>query len=154
MSRRILGWLTIAILTVAWCGDASCDALLEDNLALPPSSDVCREDLASLRRTISERGKLIGAARARPASPDEACGLLNKLANSEMRLINYVRANAEKCGIPPDFISRLRSGRRTTESMVQNACQAAREAASRGPVGPVGDFDHLLYRRGDFDLPK
>jgi hypothetical protein len=121
---------------------------------LPPGHDVCREDLVSLRRAMVEHGRLMEVARARGALPDEACGLIGNYAQSEMKLIRYVRANAARCEIPSEVTGQLRSSHRTTQFMLQKVCLAAREAASREPVGPVGDFDHLIFRRGDFDLPK
>jgi hypothetical protein len=146
MLQRIWCWPIIALLGVGFCGNSSSAGPLDDGLAAPVEGDACAKQAVPLRNDVEERGKLIKAASARRAPPDEACKLIAGYALSEIRLIRYFDANAAKCGIPPEVADRLKVGHKNTEAMRQTVCAAAQQAQRRGPAGPVGDFDDTVPR--------
>ena len=63
-----------------------------------------------LRTEAEKRGKLIKAASDRKASPDEACKLIGSFGQAEVKMIKYVEANADKCGIPAQIAEQLKNG--------------------------------------------
>ena len=88
-----------------------------------------------LREEAEKRGKLIKAAGERHAPPDEACKLIGSFAQSELKMIKYVEANASKCGIPPQVSDQLRAGHKNTEKMQKQVCTVAAQRPT-GPAGP------------------
>jgi hypothetical protein len=108
--------------------------------AAPPSQagggDACMGEFKPLREEAEKRGKLIKAAGERHAPPDEACKLIGSFAQSELKMIKYVEANASKCGIPPQVSDQLRAGHKNTEKMQKQVCTVAQQAQQRAPSGP------------------
>jgi len=112
----------------------------------------CTNGFAPLREEAEKRGKLIKAASERHASPVEACKLIGSFGQAEIKMIEYVEANAERCGVPPRIAEQLRTGHKNTEAMQKKVCMIAQQGPSTGlypnevlgrrraPAGPVGDF--------------
>lgn len=119
------------------------------------SSDACK-DFIPLREEADRRGKLIKAASERHVPPEEACRLVQDFYRSEIKMIEYVEANSNKCEIPRQVAEMLSAGHKNTEAIQTRVCSAALEAREncpslpdvlgppkREPPGPVGDFDKL-----------
>jgi hypothetical protein len=140
--RRLIGPLTVAALTLH-AGQAFAQGA---SPAPPPGQDVaseyCMNGFAPLRLEAEARGKLIKAASARHAPPDEACKLIGSFRQSEIKMIKYIEANSATCGISPELADQLGAGHKNTEAMQKTVCAVARRA-QRGPAGPVGDFDDV-----------
>lgn len=107
-------------------------------------SDACTNGFAPLREEAEKRGKLIKVASERHASPVEACKLIESFGQAEIKMIKYIEANAERCGIPPQIANQLRNGHRNTEKMQKQVCTMAQRRPSAGSdrdevLGP-GDF--------------
>jgi len=105
----------------------------------PPSggaSEACMKGFVPLREEAEKRGKLIKAASDRHAAPDEACKLIANFGQSEVKMINYIKENAAKCGIPPQIGEQLQAGHKNTEAMRTKVCAVAQQAQTRGPAGP------------------
>jgi len=80
-----------------------------------------------LREEAEKRGKLIKAASDRKAPPDEACKLIGNFAAAEVKMIKYVEANAQKCGIPQQIGDQLKAGHKNTEALQQKVCNVAQQ---------------------------
>ena len=78
------------------------------------------------------------------ASPDEACKLIGSFGQAEIKMIKYVEANAERCGIPPQIAEQLKNGHKNTEKMQKQVCTMAQRRPSAG-----SDLDEVLGP-GDF----
>jgi hypothetical protein len=100
----------------------------------PP--DQCMKGFLPLREDAEKRGKLIKAASDRHAPPDEACKLIGSFGQAEIKMIEYVKANSERCGIPPQISEQLKAGHKNTEGMQKRVCDMAQQAQQRGPAGP------------------
>jgi hypothetical protein len=98
-------------------------------------NEACMKGFVPLREEAEKRGKIIKAASERHAQPDEACKLIGDYSKAESKMIEYVKLNATKCGIPPQIGEQLKKGHTGTEAMMKNVCAAA-QAGSRGPAGP------------------
>jgi hypothetical protein len=74
-----------------------------------------------------QRGAMIKTASDRHAPPDEACKLIGNFAQSEIKMIKYVEAHAQQCGILADVREQMKTGHRNTESMLKKVCDAAKQ---------------------------
>ena len=93
--------------------------------------DGCMKAFVPLREEAEKRGKLIKAASDRKAPPDEACKLISNFSQAEVKMIKYVEANAQKCGIPAQIGDQLRNGHKNTEALQQKVCGVAQQMAQQ-----------------------
>jgi hypothetical protein len=98
-------------------------------------NDACMKAFVPLREDAEKRGKLIKAASERHAQPDEACKLLENYSKAELKMIEYVKLNSTKCGIPPQISEQMKKGHVGTEEMIKKVCGMA-QAQKAGPAGP------------------
>src|SRR5262249_15621387 len=107
--------------------------------AAPPTQagpgEDCMKAFLPLRAEAEKRGKLIQAASDRHAPPDEACKLLANFSQAEVKMIDYIKAHAAKCGIPAQVGEQMKAGHKNTEAMRAKVCQVAQQAQTRGPAG-------------------
>jgi hypothetical protein len=102
----------------------------------PPGGADCMKEYMPLREAAEKRGKLIQAASARHAPPDEACKLIGQYSQAEAKMIKFIDTHSRKCGIPENIGKQMRANHKATESMQQKVCDVARQAKLRGPPGP------------------
>lgn len=102
----------------------------------PPGGDECMKEFLPLREATEKRGKLIQAASARHAPPDEACKLIAQYSLAESKMVKFIDTHSKKCGIPDNVGKQMRTSHKGTESMLQKVCDAAKQARLRGPAGP------------------
>jgi hypothetical protein len=98
-------------------------------------NEACMKNFVPLREEAEKRGKLIKAASERHAQPDEACKLIESFSKAELKMMEYVKLNSTKCGIPPQISEQMKKGHAGTEAMMKKVCTAA-QAQQRGPAGP------------------
>ena len=98
-------------------------------------SEACMKGFVPLREEAEKRGKLIKTASERHATPDEACKLIENYSHAELKMMEYVKLNQAKCGIPPQISEQMKKGHVGTESMMKKVCGMA-QAQARGPAGP------------------
>jgi hypothetical protein len=105
----------------------------------PPTagpSDACMKNFMPLREEAEKRGKMIKAASDRKAPPDEACKVIGNFSQAELKMIEYVKVNGAKCGIPAQIGDQLKAGHKNTEAMLTKVCGVAEQMKQRGPAGP------------------
>lgn len=104
----------------------------------PPGAEDCMKEFMPLRKEAERRGKLIKAASDRHAPAAEACKLIGSFSQAEVKMIKYVHANQQKCGIPAQVSDQLKDGHKNTEKMLKQVCNVAHQQATqpRGPAGP------------------
>lgn len=104
----------------------------------PPGAEDCMKEFMPLRKEAERRGKLIKAASDRRAPAAEACKLIGNFSQAEVKMIKYVHANQQKCGIPAQVTDQLKDGHKNTEKMMKQVCNVAHQQATqpRGPAGP------------------
>jgi hypothetical protein len=98
-------------------------------------SEACMKNFIPLRDEAEKRGKLIKAASERHAQPEEACKLIESFSKAELKMMEYIKLNSAKCGIPPQILEQQKKGHAGTEAMLKKVCTAAQTQA-RGPAGP------------------
>lgn len=100
-----------------------------------PGAD-CMKQFMPLREEAEKRGKMIKAASDRHASPVEACKLIGSFGQAENKMIDYVKKNGAKCGIPPQIGEQLQAGHKNTEAMQKKVCDVAQQMQTARPAGP------------------
>ncbi|HEV7635909.1 MAG TPA: hypothetical protein VGO54_10800 [Bradyrhizobium sp.] len=98
-------------------------------------SEACMKGFVPLREEAEKRGKLIKAASDRHAQPDEACKLIESYSKAEVKMMEYVKLNSTKCGIPPQISEQMKKSHIGTETMIKKVCGMA-QAQTRGSAGP------------------
>jgi hypothetical protein len=98
-------------------------------------SEACMKGFLPLREEAEKRGKLIKTASERHATPDEACKLIENYSHAELKMMEYVKLNQAKCGIPPQISEQMKKGHVGTEAMMKKVCGMA-QAQKAGPAGP------------------
>jgi hypothetical protein len=101
------------------------------------AADACMKQFMPLRQEAERRGKLIKAASDRKAPPAEACKLIERFGQAELKMIKYVETHAAKCGIPPQIADQLKEGHKHTEVLQKKVCAVAQQVQARGPAGPT-----------------
>jgi hypothetical protein len=99
--------------------------------AAAPGGEDCMAGFMPLRQEAEKRGAMIKAASERHAPPDEACKLIGNFAQSEIKMIKYVEAQAQKCGVPAQVAEQMKTGHKNTENMLKKVCDAAKEPGVR-----------------------
>jgi hypothetical protein len=114
----------------------------------PPGSEECQKGFMPLRADAEAKAKLIQAAGKRKAPPQEACKLIGNFAQAEVKMIKFVEANAQKCGIPAQVGDQMKKGHANTSQLQQRVCAAAAQAQA-APAGPS-----LSEALGSASLPE
>ena len=68
-------------------------------------------------------------------------------------MINYVEANAAKCGIPPQIGEQLKTGHKNTEAMQEKVCAVAQQRQTADRLAPASAKCWVLRRRSPRRTP-
>ncbi|MDB5500249.1 MAG: hypothetical protein JWR89_151 [Tardiphaga sp.] len=98
----------------------------------PPGGEDCMKGFLPLRQEAEKRGIAIKNASERHAPPEEACKLITAFSQSEVKMIKYIEANAQKCGIPSSVGDQMKNGHKNTEGMRGKVCNVASQQQQRG----------------------
>lgn len=104
-----------------------------------PAAAKCQQEFMPLRSDVEKRMKSIQALGKRKAPPSEACKALRGLSTAETKMIKYVEANGQKCGIPEQAHKQLNENHGHTTKLTTQVCNVAAQQAQaqqRGPAGP------------------
>jgi hypothetical protein len=101
-------------------------------------NDACMNGFLPLREETEKRGLAIKKASERRAPPQEACKLISAYSQSEVKMIKYIEANKDKCGIPATVATQMKDGHKNTEQMRKQVCNVAQQQQQqpRGPATP------------------
>ena len=86
-----------------------------------------------MRQEAEKRAGLLKAAIAKKVAREEACGLIKSFAAAEAKVVKFIQANAQSCGIPPQALATMKSNHERTMKMQTQVCEAA-----AGPAKPTG----------------
>ena len=118
----------------------------------------CLKDFVKLRTDAEKKRGAIEQAGKKKVGPAVACRLFNEYSASEVKLIKFVSANADKCGMPKDLLENLNKGHAQTNQIRTRVCEvAAAPPKPRGPSlsdalnAPVPDSSNVRRGHGTFD---
>jgi hypothetical protein len=129
--------------------------------APPPQQQMppCMNEFAPLRAEAEKRAKVLQAAIKNKVAREEACSLIKSFGAAEAKVVKFVTANAQQCGIPPQAIAQMKSNHDRTAKMQSNVCSAS--AGAPRPTGPGlsealgtargGTLDPLAPQSGGLD---
>lgn len=118
----------------------------------------CFQDFVKLRTEAEKKRGAIEQAGKKKVGPAVACRLFNEYSASEVKLIKFVSANADKCGMPKELLENLNKGHAQTTQIRTRVCEVA--AAPPKPAGPtlsdalnapVPDSSNVRRGHGTFD---
>jgi hypothetical protein len=103
--------------------------------APPPQQQMppCFNEFAPLRGEAEKRANVLKAAMEKKVAREEACSLIKRFAEAEAKVVKFIKANAQSCGIPPQAITQMKSNHERTMKMQTQVC-----SASAGPAKPTG----------------
>jgi hypothetical protein len=108
--------------------------------AAPPTQagppDDCMKEFMPLRQEAEKRGQALKVASDKRQGPEIACKLIGNFIQAEIKMIEYVKINSARCGIPPQIFEQLKKGHKGSEAMQEKVCNAATQAQKQGPAGP------------------
>jgi hypothetical protein len=98
---------------------------------LPP----CYKDFMPLREEAQKRGQMIQAATSKKdkASREEVCALFKNYSAAEAKVVNFIKKNAQSCGIPPEAATQMKANHDRTLRTQNQICSTA-----GGPAKPTG----------------
>jgi len=119
----------------------------------------CLKDFVALRDEAGKKRSAIEQASKKKVPPAVACRLFTDYAASEVKLIKFVTANTDKCGMPKELLDTLNKGHAQTSQIRTRVCEVA-AAGPPKPAGPrlsdvlsapVPDSSNVKTGRGTFD---
>ena len=106
-----------------------------------------------LKQEAEKRAEVIKALGKRKAPASEACKAIGAFAQSETKMIKYIEANSQRCGIPAQVAQQMAQGHKGTEQMRVKVCNAAEQQA-RGPRGGGGAMSLSEALGAGVELPQ
>jgi hypothetical protein len=97
---------------------------------MPP----CFKEFTPIREEAQKRADILKAAMMKKVPREEACGLIKSFAAAEAKVVKFVTANAQGCGIPPQAITAMKTNHERTVKMETQVCSAA--AGPQRQTGP------------------
>ena len=110
----------------------------------PADQQNCMKDFAPLKQEAEKRAEVIKALGKRRAPANEACKAIGAFAQAETKMLKFIEANSQKCGIPPQVGQQMATGHKTTEMMQTKVCAAAQNQAQGGGGGGAPSLSEAL----------
>ena len=132
-----------AIATLIWVGLTPADAqMLGAGMpmpgAAPPQQQVppCMKDFAPLRAEAEKRAMALKATMEKKPSREEACAMFKTFTAAESKMVKYIEANAQWCGIPAEVATQLKANHSRTIKTQNQICNGGGVAGAQKPAGP------------------
>jgi hypothetical protein len=98
----------------------------------------CIKDFLPLREEAAKRAAAVRTASEHKATPQEACQLIGKFSDAELKMVKFAESNSAGCGIPPDAVKQMKVNHDRTAQLHKNVCMAANNPA-RGAAPSLSD---------------
>jgi hypothetical protein len=108
---------------------------------MPP----CFKEFTPIREEAQKRADVLKTAMQKKVPREEACNLIKSFAAAEAKVVKFVTANAQGCGIPPQAVAAMKANHDRTSKMETQICSAAN--APQRQIGP-GLSEALGVTRG------
>jgi len=98
---------------------------------MPP----CFKDFAPLKAEAEKRGLAVKHAMEKKVSREEACALIKNYSAAEAKIVKFIVANAQSCGIPAQAATAMKANHERTVKTEHQVCTLGAAGAPR-PTGP------------------
>jgi len=98
------------------------------------AQQACAKEFEALRIARDNRGKAIQRAMKSKPGPDVACKLFRNFSAAEAKMLQFLKTQSSRCGIPPEIAKQMAKGHAQTNRTTNQICTAA--AQPRAPAGP------------------
>ena len=125
----------------------------------PRGEPPCFAEFAPMKAEAEKRANALKAAMEKKVPREEACGYIKSFSASEAKLVKFVTANAQTCGIPPQAVAQMKTNHDKTLKAQTQVC--SQNAGAPKPTGPGlsealgtargGTLDPLAPQSGGLD---
>jgi hypothetical protein len=102
----------------------------------PAQEPPCMKDFQPLRQEAEKRALAIRAGMEKKVPREEACKLFQSFSAAEIKMINYAKANATWCGIPPQALAQMEQGHANTVKARTQVCAVGAAGPAAKPAAP------------------
>jgi hypothetical protein len=96
-------------------------------------AEYCQQNFSKLKAGLDKRGKAIEAANKRKANVVEACGLFKSYVAAEISMLNFMKKEKERCGVPDEVLKKFEKTHARSSSLRTKICKAASTGGQRSP---------------------
>ena len=107
----------------------------------------CMRDFAPLRAEAEKRALALKATMEKKPTREVACAMFKSFTAAESKMVKYIQANAQWCGIPAEVATQLKANHSRTMKTQDQVCNGGGIAGAQKPSGP-GLSDALGTTRG------
>jgi hypothetical protein len=119
----------------------------------------CFREFAPMKAEAEKRAMALQAAMKKKVPREEACGFVKSFSAAEAKLVKFVTANSQSCGIPTQAVTQMKAQHdKTLKAQTQICSQNAGPAKPTGPglsealgTSRGGTLDPLAPQSGGLD---
>jgi hypothetical protein len=103
----------------------------------PQQVPPCVRDFMPLRAEAEKRANSLKAVMQKKPTREEACAAFKSFSGAESRVVKYVKANGQSCGIPPEAVKGMAANHARTMQAQKQICDGGGFAGGAPkPTGP------------------
>src|ERR1700741_3013071 len=91
-----------------------------------PQEPPCFKEFTPIRNEAQKRADVLKAAMQKKVPREEACTLIKSFSAAEAKVVKFISANAQNCGIPPQAVTAMKTNHDRTVKMETQVCSTAR----------------------------
>jgi hypothetical protein len=118
----------------------------------------CFSEFQPIKGEAEKRGLVLKAAIEKKVTREEACTLMKSYAAAEAKVVKFVTAHAQSCGIPGEAVTQMKANHARTMKTQAQVCAVGAAAKPAGPglseaLGTTrsGTLDPLAPNNGTLD---
>jgi len=96
----------------------------------------CFKDFAPLRAEAEKRAIALKTGMEKKVTREAACTLFKQFSAAESKVVKFVQANAEWCGIPAEATKQMKANHSRTIKTQKQVCAGGGIAGAPKPSGP------------------
>jgi hypothetical protein len=96
----------------------------------------CMRDFAPLRAEAEKRAMALKATMEKKPTREVACAMFKSFTAAESKMVKYIQANAQWCGIPAEVATQLKANHSRTMKTQDQVCNGGGVAGAQKPAGP------------------
>ena len=134
-----------AIATLIWVGltPAAVAQMLGAGMPMPGAAPPqqqqeppCMKDFAPLRAEAEKRAMALKATMEKKPTREVACTMFKSFTAAESKMVKYIEANAQWCGIPAQVPAQMKANHTRMLKTQDQICKGGGIAGAQKPSGP------------------